>query len=215
MAKRERRVGTEASATRALILEAATRLIRDEGYGALSTRRVATCAGLKPSLVHYYFPTTDDLFLAMSRMGAEDSDRSMEEALRSPNPLLALWANLTNESRIAMGLEFMALANHRPAVRAQMAAHCEAVRQREIDLFTRLLGEKLAGPDGCEAEGLSLILAGIGRAIVVESGLGITTGHAQARAFVERWLERLAAVPGAEGKEPGLKTGGAERARKN
>ena len=36
----------------------------DEGYAAVSTRRVAAKAGLTPPLVHYYFPTTDDLLLA-------------------------------------------------------------------------------------------------------------------------------------------------------
>jgi AcrR family transcriptional regulator len=194
MAVVARRVGAESSATRALILEAADQLIRDEGYGSVSTRRVAARAGLKPSLVHYYFPTTDDLLLAMSRRGAEESDRKIDEALRSDDPIRALWAFLTDPSRIAMAMEFMALANRREALRAHMAEHCEAMRQREVEAFTRLLGERLAGPGGCAPEGLSLVLAGIGRALVMEGGLGVTVGHDQARAFVEQWLDRLAPV---------------------
>jgi AcrR family transcriptional regulator len=194
MAGAVRRVGAESSATRALILEAADKLIRDEGYAAVSTRRVAARAGLKPSLVHYYFPTTDDLLLAMSRRGAEESDRMIAEALRSPDPVRALWNFLTDSSRTAMALEFMALANHREVVRAHMAEHCEAMRRRETEAFTRLLGERLAGPDGCPPEALSLVLAGIGRALVMEGGLGVTSGHAEARAFVGQWLDRLAPV---------------------
>jgi AcrR family transcriptional regulator len=194
MAGAVRRVGAENSATRALILEAADRLIRDEGYGSVSTRRVAARAGLKPSLVHYYFPTTDDLLLAMSRRGAEESDRMIEQALASDDPIRALWAFLTDSSRISVALEFMALANHREAVRVHMAEHCEAMRQREVEAFTRLLGERLAGPGGCAPPGLSLVLAGIGRALVMEGGLGVTAGHDEARAFVEQWLDRLAPV---------------------
>ena len=34
-------------------------------------------------------------------------------------------------------------------------------------------------------------LAGIGRCIVMEEGLGVDTGHEQARALVEGWLDRL------------------------
>ena len=83
MASAPRRVGAENSATRALILDATEQLIREEGYAAVSTRRVAAKAGLKPSLVHYYFTTTDDLLLAMSRRGAEESDRMIEEAGRA------------------------------------------------------------------------------------------------------------------------------------
>lgn len=196
MAGAVRRVGAESSATRALMLEAAEQLIRDEGYASVSTRRVASRAGLKPSLVHYYFPTTDDLLLAMSRRGAEESDRMIAEALASDDPVRALWRFLTDPSRIAMALEFMAMANHRKAVRAHMAEHCEAMRQREVEAFTRLLGERLAGPDGCPPAGLSVVLAGIGRALIMEGGLGVTAGHDEARAFVEQWLDRLAPVQG-------------------
>ena len=57
-----------------------------DGYGAVSTRKVAARAGLKPSLVHYYFPTTDDLLLAVSRRGADESDRMIEQALASGDP---------------------------------------------------------------------------------------------------------------------------------
>lgn len=194
MAGVARRVGAENSATRALILEAADKLIRDEGYASVSTRRVAARAGLKPSLVHYYFPTTDDLLLAMSRRGADESDRKIEEALQSDDPIRGLWAFLTDPSRIAMALEFMALANHRQAVRAHMAEHCEVMRQREVEAFTYLLGDRLEGPDGCPPEVLSVVLAGIGRALVMEGGLGVTKGHDQARAFVEDWLDKLAPV---------------------
>ena len=49
---------------RAIILDTTEKLMLEEGYAAISTRRVAKEAGLKPPLVHYYFPTTDDLFLA-------------------------------------------------------------------------------------------------------------------------------------------------------
>lgn len=192
MAGAPRRVGAESSATRALILDATERLIREEGYAAVSTRRVATEAGLKPSLVHYYFTTTDDLLLAMSRRGADDSDRMIDEALRSDDPVRALWRYFTDPSRTAVALEFMALANHRKAVRAHMAEHVEAMRQREIDLFTRLLGDRLAGVEGLAPAALSLVLAGIGRALVMEGGLGVSAGHAEARAFVEQWLDRLA-----------------------
>src|SRR5665213_3085391 len=66
----KRRVGAESSATRARIVEATEEVIREQGYGAASTRRVAQRAGLKASLVHYYFPTTEDLVLAVFKRGA-------------------------------------------------------------------------------------------------------------------------------------------------
>ena len=79
----KRRIGAESSETRALIIEATEAVIREEGYAAASTRRVALRAGLKPSLVHYYFPTTDDLLLAVFEQGAAQSDKMIEIAVAS------------------------------------------------------------------------------------------------------------------------------------
>ncbi|GLK42586.1 MULTISPECIES: TetR/AcrR family transcriptional regulator [Novosphingobium] len=193
MAGAARRVGAETSATRAVIVEATNQLIRDEGYAAVSTRRVAARAGLKPSLVHYYFPTTDDLLVEVSRQGAAQSDRMIEEALASDDPLRALWGFFIDTSRVAMALEFMALANHRPAVRDYMAQHSEEMRARQVTILQHLLGDRLDRLDGFDAAGFSVVLAGIGRAVVMEQGLGVKTGHAQAIRIVEGWLDKLAA----------------------
>ncbi len=192
MALAARRIGAESAPTRALILESADKLLRDEGYGAVSTRRVAAVAGLKPSLVHYYFPTTDDLWLALFRLGAEQSDAMLDAALAAPDPLSALWDFFADTSRTGLALEFMALANHKEALRAEMVAHSEGMRERQVAVLTRVLGERFADADGCPPAGLTLVLAGIGRALIMEGGLGVQGGHAEARAFVEQWLERLA-----------------------
>jgi len=45
--------------------------------------------------------------------------------------------------------------------------------------------------DGATPAGFSVVLAGIGRALAMEGELGISSGHAEARAFVEAWLDRL------------------------
>jgi AcrR family transcriptional regulator len=193
MALAARRIGAESSATRALILEATETIIREEGYSAISTRRVASQAGLKPSLVHYYFPTTDDLWLAVFRQGAAQSDELLDAALAADDPLAALWAFFTDTSRTSLALEFMALANHRKAIRAEMVAHSEAMRERQVAALTRLLGERIAGSGAsCPPAGLSLVLAGIGRALIMEGGMGVISGHAEARAFVEDWIAQLA-----------------------
>jgi len=187
----KRRIGAESSETRALIIEATEQVIREEGYAAASTRRVALRAGLKPSLVHYYFPTTDDLLLAVFESGAAKSDNMIATAIATGDPVRALWRYFSDNSRTALSVEYLALAIHRPAIRAKIAAHGEAMRAQQIALFERVLGDRLAGPDGCPPAGLSVILAGIGRALFMESALGVSSGHAEAAAWVEQWLDRL------------------------
>jgi AcrR family transcriptional regulator len=187
-----RRIGGESSATRAAMLEATEALMREEGYAAVSTRKVAARAGLKPSLVHYYFPTTDDLLIALFRRGADQSDAILEEALSASDPLRALWDFFADTSRTALALEFMALANHRKAIRAFMVEHSEQMRARQVAMLARLPVQAGSAFAECPPAGLSLLLAGIGRALVMEGGMGVVSGHAEARDFVGQWLERLA-----------------------
>ncbi len=181
----------------ARLVDAAEQVIREDGYAAASTRRVAQAAGIKPSLVHYYFPTTDDLLLAVFKRGAAQSDAMIEHALASEDPVRALWRFFSDTSRTALTMEFMALALHREGLREEIARHSEAMRARQTELFERLLGDRL-GEIGAPA-GLSVILAAIGRALVMENGLGIGAGHQEARALVETWLGRL--LPRSESSE--------------
>ena len=187
----KRRVGAEKSETRALIIEATEAVIREEGYAAASTRRVALRAGLKPSLVHYYFPTTDDLLLGVFERGAAQSDGMIEAALATGDPVRALWRFFSDNSRTALSVEYLALAMRRPAIREKIAAHSEAMRKQQVELFERVIGEHLSGSDGCPPAGLSVILAGIGRALFMEGALGVSLGHKEAVEWVEAWLDRL------------------------
>lgn len=174
-----------------MIIAATELVIREDGYAAASTRRVALRAGLKPSLVHYYFPTTDDLLLAVFERGAAKSDEMIETAIASRDPIRALWRFFSDDSRTALSVEYLALAIRRPAIRVKIATHSEAMRKQQVELFEQLLGERLVGPDGCPPAGLSVILAGIGRALFMESALGVSTGHQDAVAWVDDWLNRL------------------------
>ena len=61
-ARRGRRPG--APDTRAAILAAARELFAASGYAGTSIRGVAAAAGVDAALVHHYFGTKDDLFLA-------------------------------------------------------------------------------------------------------------------------------------------------------
>ena len=91
MAATTRRTGTESSKTRAVLLDVTEELMRTEGYAAISSRRVASEAGVTGALVHYYFPTLDDLFVEVFRRGAEQNLERHARALEKPQPLRALW----------------------------------------------------------------------------------------------------------------------------
>ncbi len=50
-----RRIGAPDAKNRGVLLDTAEQLMIEEGYAAVTSRRVASEAGLKPQLVHYYF----------------------------------------------------------------------------------------------------------------------------------------------------------------
>jgi len=50
--------------TRGEILDVARRSFADRGFGGTTIRAVAAAAGVDPALVHHYFGSKDDLFLA-------------------------------------------------------------------------------------------------------------------------------------------------------
>jgi AcrR family transcriptional regulator len=62
MARTGRRPGNQD--TREAILAAAKQAFAERGYDKASIRQIATGAGVDPALVHHYFGTKDDLFVA-------------------------------------------------------------------------------------------------------------------------------------------------------
>ena len=79
------------SATRRALIRATAQIMIEEGYAAATSRRVAAKAGVKPALVHYYFPSMDELFLDVLRAGAEANLQRQRESLTDAKPLQALW----------------------------------------------------------------------------------------------------------------------------
>jgi AcrR family transcriptional regulator len=189
------RIGTEQSATRPLILDTVEKLMLEEGYAAVTARRVATEAGIKHPLVHYYFPTTDDLFLALYRRTVEQVMQLLDEALQSARPLHALWKFTTDASRTTIAVEFMALANHRKAIRKEIAHHHDRIREKHVAAFSKLQAAKAIDPKICTPLGLAVLMVGIARILVLEQGVGISMGHADVHKFMEHLLNRYEPAP--------------------
>ncbi len=187
-----RRIGTETSKTRVLLLDAAEELMLEEGYAAVTSRRVAAKAGLKPQLVHYYFRTMDDLFLAIHRRRVEEGVERQARALASDQPLWALWDYSRDPRGTALTMEFIALANHRKAIRAEIASSAEQLRAEQLNGFTRVFADHGVDPDAFPPIVCAVLLSSISRFLGIEhEALGMSSGHAETVAFVEGFISRL------------------------
>lgn len=189
-----RRFGLENSKTRGLLLEAAEQLMREEGYAAVTSRRVAAKAGLKPQLVHYYFRTMDDLFLALLKERTQLYLDRYRAALAAQQPLHALWSMITQREGNQLLIEFSALANHRKAIRAEIAKLGEVMRALQTDAVARALERQRLDPNAWPAAALAVVMTGVSRIMALEQALGMAGGHAEALAFVERHLQQLEPV---------------------
>ncbi|BBX01413.1 TetR family transcriptional regulator [Mycolicibacterium moriokaense] len=173
------------------LIEATAKIMRDEGYAAATSRRVATEAGVKQALVYYYFPTMDDLFVEVLRSGAEASLENMRAALTDDDPLHTLWLINSDSRMTGLNTEFMALANHRKAIRTELKAYAERVRDIETAAVTVALRAKGVDLDDYPPIAVSMLIAQIARSLCNEDTVGVTLGHDQMRAFMERWMNLL------------------------
>jgi AcrR family transcriptional regulator len=182
------KVGREA--TREALIDATAQIIVDEGYAAATSRRVAAKAGVKPALVHYYFPSMDDLFVAVLRDKAETNLQRQRQAVAESEPLHALW-QLSGAQDAQLFTEFLAMANHRKAIRSEIISY--AMRFRDIEEGAMTLALKARGVDleSFPPVVMSMIMGSLARMVLHEQGLGITRGHDQARAFIEQCLDRF------------------------
>jgi AcrR family transcriptional regulator len=187
------RLGSPTSKTGIAILEAAEQIMIEDGYSAVTSRSVAARAGIHAGNVHYYFPTMDDLFIALLDRGADKSTERMAAALASPKPLLALWHLASNRGGLALLDELMAAARHRPKVRERVSELAETARRMRIDALRTLtphygLDESLFPP-----ELLATIVQGTGLLVVREEALGFETDHETAAKAMEALIEHLEA----------------------
>jgi AcrR family transcriptional regulator len=81
-ASRGRRKGSPD--TKAAILEAARTLFAENGFSGTSVRAVAGAAGVDPALVHHYFGSKDDLFVASLSLPVDP--RAVFEVIATEGP---------------------------------------------------------------------------------------------------------------------------------
>jgi AcrR family transcriptional regulator len=178
--------------TRLRLIEATVQIMHDEGYAAATSRRVAAKAGVKQALVYYYFPTMDDLFLEVLRAGADDALEQMRTALTADDPLRALWRINSDPRRTVLNTEFMALANHRKAIRSELKAYAERVRDIETAAVTLVLRANGVDVNSYPPVAIAMLVAQTARSLGNEVAVGVTQGHDELRALVERQLDSLA-----------------------
>lgn len=186
-----RRSSVDDSTARTALLDAAEGIMLDEGYAAVTTRRIAAKAGLNSALVYYYFDTMDGLFIALFRRGAEQTHERWERVLASPQPLWSFWDALRDESNTARTMEFIALANHRKAIRSEIAAAARNFHRMQLETLTRALNGYGIDSQRWPPTSVIVMMTGIARYLLIEKAFDVDLGHAETVAVIERHIREL------------------------
>jgi AcrR family transcriptional regulator len=162
----------------------------EEGYAAVTSRAIARKAGV-PNAIHYYFETMDDLFIELFRRGASRSLARQEEALRSEQPLWAFWDLLLDRSNGDLNTEFIALANHRKAIRSEIAESSRTFRRGQLAALIPVI-ENVQSKDGSQSpEGMVLLLSAVSRFLTTENSFDLEIGHTEVIRLVETSIREI------------------------
>ena len=173
------------------LLDAAQELMVEEGYAAVTTRRVAAKAGLNSALVFYYFDSVDGLFVALFQRGAERSFERLQDALSGPQPLWGFWDLVQDRSRSASTMEFIAVANHRKAIRTEIGDYSRKFRRIEVETLSKVLAAYGIDPERWPPASVILMLSGISRFMLIEEAFDVDIGHAATIALIEAQICEL------------------------
>ena len=185
---------------REAIVQAAGRCIVARGHAALSTRAVATEAGVNQSLIHYYFGTKERLTLAVLERMNQTLLKRQAEMFEATSSVADQWAQACRfyESDLrsgyvrllmelsALGLSNAAIGDEVRKIRAQWRALLERAVDAALDHF---------GIHSVSAEEVTAYLVGFWYGMEMEMVLGLPeeeshywAGLASFERFL-RWLE--------------------------
>jgi AcrR family transcriptional regulator len=202
-------------------LDAAERLLVEVGYASISTRRLAEEAGVNHGLVHYYFGSMEQLFVAVLERYTERLIVRQRAMYAADVPFIEKWRtamSFLDQDRVSgyqkIWLELQALAWNRPELRERLAW----VRGQWTEVLTEAFGKAMEeyGLD-TERFPVKAIVALVGtfnEGIILERLGGITEGHAELLDMIDRWLVKLEekkaarSAPAPAGDSPHPRKGG-------
>ena len=187
---RRRRAATEEKLTR--LLDVTEEIILREGYAAVSSRNVAARVG-NPGASCCTTTSRPSTTCSSPCCGGAPSrtSRRWRQLWQSPEPFSAWWQLASDPRGAALLLEFIAAANHRPALKEEVGKVAHEVRRMQMKTLSRLLPEYGLDAEDFPPAFIAAAMQGISFAIVADEAAGFDTDHAQARGAMDRLVMLL------------------------
>jgi AcrR family transcriptional regulator len=159
-----------------------------DGYAAVTSRRVEAEAGLK---LHYHFGTLDDLFIAVVRRRGDGNVARLADALASPEPLRSWWRLVSEPRGNTLLVELTATANHRPAVKAEVATFAREVRRMQLEALDVILEDYGIDRAMFPPALVAAAIQGLAFVMAHDKVAGFDTAHEEAAAAMTRLVDQL------------------------
>lgn len=185
---------TESDARTAL-LDAAERVVLAAGYPAATNRAVADEAGVAHGLVRYHFGSIEQLLVETLRRLSGRLYERQRALYASDRPFIEKWREAmghltgTDEDYGRLWLELQAMSWTRPEMRALVAEVHEGWRAVLRDALGAAADELGIDTDRFPVEAIVTLVMTFNLGIQVEGASGVTTGHADLLAVIDRLID--------------------------
>lgn len=184
-----KRMGPKNSATWHALLDAAERVLRAEGAGAATSRRIAEEAGVTQQLVYYYFKTIEEVLLATFQRRSEAALEKAKETV-APDATSDIWRDLGASIDAKLAFEFMGLSGTSSALRKEVANFLIEWRRLQAEVIAKEWQRKGFDSGPLTPQAAAFLLSNIRFMLVCEERVGVTEGHQDAKDAVEWLLNR-------------------------
>jgi hypothetical protein len=109
--------------------------------------------------------------------------------------LWALWRFGTDPAFTRISMEFMALANHRKEMRAEIAYYAQRFREEQRQAVNA--AQQRYGVDSNDVPPVvwTVLMTSLSRMLVLEQAIGMSGGHVETMELVENYLRRFEGEP--------------------
>jgi AcrR family transcriptional regulator len=191
-------ISTARSANEEAFLDAAERLLVSTGYASISVRRLAEEAGANHGLVHYYFGSMEELFLrVLERFTLRLIER--QRAMYSTDaPFIEKWRSAMRylDEDLKAGypkvwFELQAMAWNHPDMRERVTHVNDEWREVLTEAFTKAAKDYGLDRRRFPVEAMVSLVMTFNVGMMLERMEGVTAGHDDLLAGIDRWLEEL------------------------
>jgi TetR/AcrR family transcriptional regulator len=179
------------------LLDAAERLLVEQGHAAITTRRLAKEAGVNHGLVHYYFGSMEEVMVQVLERFTERLIERQRAMYAADVPFLEKWRTAWGfqEQDLAGGyskvwLELQALSWNRPELRARIQRVNDEWRRVLTEAYSPVLRSYGVG-DTFPIEAVVTLVMTMAQGYALERLAGIDTGHDAMLGWIEGWLGTL------------------------